>query len=132
MRVAADWPAPRILAGDFNAIAPGDGTRLDTAPLWVRAQLWPQAGVAPRWALRPIAAAGYVDCFRALHPDGHADPGFTLPPVRSQVRLDYVFADPGAARALRRCEVFAGPTAAAGASDHLPVVAEFADLGADA
>ncbi len=115
-------PGPHLLAGDFNAIAPGDRARLDGAPLWVRAQLWFQMGRVLRRALKPLLEAGYVDCFRALHPQEN---GFTLPPSDPAVRLDYVFADPTLSAYLGACRVVTEPEAVKVASDHLPVLAEF-------
>ncbi len=111
-----------LLAGDFNAIAPGDLALLAGAPLWVRAQTWFQLGRVPRWALKVLLEAGYVDCFREMHPE---EDGFTLPSTGPQVRLDYVFATPPLARALSGCRVVTEPAVAASASDHLPVLAEF-------
>ncbi len=116
-------PGPHLLAGDFNAIAPGDRVVWEGAPLWVKAQLWFQVGRVLRYALRPLLEAGYVDCFRALHLH---DDGFTLPASDPKVRLDYVFADPALSSALRECQVVAQPDVVKTASDHLPVLAEFA------
>ncbi len=116
-------PGPHLLAGDFNAIAPGDQVVWEATPLWVKAQLWFQAGRVLRWALRPLLDAGYVDCFRALHP---RDDGFTLPASGPKVRLDYVFADPALSASLRECRVVTQPDTVRTASDHLPVLAEFA------
>jgi exodeoxyribonuclease-3 len=116
-------PGPHLLAGDFNAIAPGDRVVWEGAPLLVTAQLWFQAGRVLRYALRPLLDAGYVDCFRALHPH---DDGFTLPASDPKVRLDYVFADPALSASLRECRVVMEPDVVKTASDHLPVVAEFA------
>ena len=115
-------PGPHLLTGDFNAIAPGDRVAWEATPLWVKAQLWFQAGRVLRWALRPLLDAGYVDCFRALHP---RDDGFTLPASDPKVRLDYVFADPALSVSLRECRVVTQPDAVKIASDHLPVLAEF-------
>ena len=115
-------PGHHLLAGDFNTIAPGDRALLGQAPLWVRAQAWFQLGYIPRWALRPLLNAGYVDCFRRLQPE---EDGFTLPSVHPQVRLDYVFAAPSLKDALRECRVITSPKAVTSASDHLPVLAEF-------
>lgn len=111
-----------LIAGDFNAVAPGDRASLAGAPLWVRAQTWPQLGRVPRRALKPLLDAGYVDCFREAHP---REDGFTLPSTGPQVRLDYVFATPPLAKTLRGCRVVTEPAVAASASDHLPVLAEF-------
>ncbi len=115
-------PEHHLLAGDFNAIAPGDRASLAQAPLWVKAQAWFQLGYIPRWALGPLPEAGYVDCFRKLHPE---EDGFTLPSPRPQVRLDYVFASPPLADTLIECRVVTAPREVASASDHLPVLAEF-------
>lgn len=115
-------PEHHLLAGDFNTLAPGDRASLAQAPLWVKAQAWFQLGYIPRWALRLLLGAGYVDCFRKLHPE---EDGFTLPSPRPQVRLDYVFATPPLAKALRECRVIMAPGQAVSASDHLPVLAEF-------
>jgi exonuclease III len=95
---------------------------LAEAPLWVRVQAWFQLGYMPRWALKPLLDAGYVDCFRELHPEKD---GFTLPSRRPQVRLDYVFAPPSLAKTLHDCRVIASPGEVELASDHLPVLAEF-------
>jgi exonuclease III len=95
---------------------------LAQAPLWVKAQAWFQLGSIPRWALGMLLNAGYVDCFRELHPE---EDGFTLPSVDPQVRLDYVFAAPPLNDALRECQVITAPKAVTSASDHLPVLTEF-------
>jgi endonuclease/exonuclease/phosphatase family metal-dependent hydrolase len=115
-------PEQHLLAGDFNSLAPGDQASLVQAPLWVKAQTWFQLGYIPRWALRPLLGEGYVDCFRKLHPK---EDGFTLPSLRPQVRLDYVFASPLLANALMECRVVTAPREVISASDHLPVLAEF-------
>ena len=115
-------PGRHLLAGDFNAVAPGDRASLAGAPLWVRAQTWFQLGRVPRRALGPLLEAGYVDCFRQMRP---REDGFTLPSTGPRVRLDYVFADASLAGALSGCRVVTEPAAAASASDHLPVMAEF-------
>ena len=115
-------PGQHLLAGDFNTIAPGDQASLAEAPLWVKAQTWFQLGHMPRWALKPLLRAGYVDCFRKLHPQ---EDGFTLPSPHPQVRLDYVFAAPPLDTALSACRVIRLPREVVLASDHLPVLAEF-------
>jgi exonuclease III len=118
-RAAPGW---HLLAGDFTAIAPEDPASLAQAPLWVKAQAWFQLGYIPRWALGLLLEAGYVDCFRELHPE---EDGFTLPSFNPQVRLDYVFASPSLTEALRECQVTTSPKAVTSASDHLPVLTEF-------
>ena len=120
--ITREAPGWHLLAGDFNAVAPGDRASLAGAPLWVRAQTWFQLGQVPRRALKPLLDAGYVDCFREMHPE---EDGFTLPSTSPQVRLDYVFSAPPLAEALSGCRVIASPKAVTSASDHLPVLAEF-------
>jgi exonuclease III len=108
-------PEQHLLVGDFNTIGPGDQTSLAEAPLWVKAQTWFQLGHVPRWALTPLLDAGYVDCFRKLHPEKD---GFTLPSPHPQVCLDYVFAAPPLVEALQGCQVITSPGEVAVASDH--------------
>lgn len=79
---------------------------------------------APRGGIDLLRRAGYVDCFRALHP---REPGFTWPSALPAGRIDYIFASPQlagrlAASAVQPC---GGGVSGADASDHLPVSAEF-------
>ncbi len=115
-------PGPHLLAGDFNAIAPGDRVVRRPTQLWDQVWLWLKVGPAMRRALRPLLKAGYVDCFRALHP---RDDGYTFRASDPRARLDYVFADLALSPALRECQVVTQPDAVRSASDHLPVLAEF-------
>ena len=79
-----------------------------------------------RWTLPRLTEAGYVDCYRRVHPDGD---GYTVATWLPAARVDYVFADPAMAERLAGCEVVGlnGTAGAdvAGASDHFPVVADF-------
>ncbi len=79
---------------------------------------------APRGGFTLLGKAGYVDCFRALHP---AEPGFTWPAAMPAGRIDYIFASPTLAGRLARSEVLTGccKVGGADASDHLPIAAEF-------
>jgi endonuclease/exonuclease/phosphatase family metal-dependent hydrolase len=58
-----------------------------------------------------------------MHPQ---EDGFTLPSTGPRVRLDYVFAALPLGGALSGCRMVTEPAVAASASDHLPVMAEFA------
>ena len=111
-----------LLAGDFNASAPGDRVDVRGWPRWLRLMLLPQGGRVLRWAMRAVQNAGLIDCYRQLHPK--AD-GFTLPAHAPNTRLDYIFASPSLAGRLRLCEVVGHPDEVLKASDHRPVVAEF-------
>ena len=109
--------APHLLVGDLNGLTVGDP--VGTPPPGVEKRGEAVDGV-PRLAIAQLLEAGYVDCFRALHPD---DPGYTYLAWAPWLRLDYVFASPALAKRLRACEVVRGDVAAR-ASDHLAVWAE--------
>jgi endonuclease/exonuclease/phosphatase family metal-dependent hydrolase len=70
--------------------------------------------------------AGYVDSFRALNA---TSPGFTFHAAEPACRIDYIFASPQMASRLNSCMVVTEGNGIAGhaASDHLPVLAEFAE-----
>ena len=137
--------APHIIAGDFNSVRGGDAFHQERAAVWVRAQCALQGGW-PRWALKGLLNAGYVDCYRACHA---REDGFTVPAWGPVVRIDYVFASASLSGSLRAAETLeASPPGAAApeqpnrslrelmgwtpvrslgdaASDHLPVWADF-------
>jgi endonuclease/exonuclease/phosphatase family metal-dependent hydrolase len=79
---------------------------------------------APRSGFGLLRNAGYVDCFRALHP---YESGFTWPSALPAGRIDYIFASPSLAKRLSASAVETGCGKVSGmdASDHLPVFAEF-------
>jgi hypothetical protein len=79
-----------------------------------------------RWTVPRLIEAGYVDCYREVHPEGN---GYTSATWMPAARVDYVFADPRLGQRLQRCEVVGGedhpdPDVVA-ASDHFPVLADF-------
>jgi exonuclease III len=80
-----------------------------------------------RWTIEHVLKAGYIDCYRALHPIG--DEGYTCATWMPAARIDYAFADPLLAPRLLDCTVIgAGPDGdpdTATASDHLPLRADF-------
>jgi exonuclease III len=71
--------------------------------------------------------SGYTDSFRKLHPRAH---GYTCATWMPAARVDYIFASPLMATRLRVCEVVGSRAwpdrEATVASDHHPLVAEFA------
>ncbi|MBX5457149.1 MAG: endonuclease/exonuclease/phosphatase family protein [Thermogemmatispora sp.] len=79
----------------------------------------------PRKSISLLQRAGYLDCFRHLHPH---EPGFTCPALMPAGRIDFIFASPELAPRLRACQVVQEGNGIKGsqASDHLPVLAEFA------
>lgn len=71
-----------------------------------------------------LIKAGYIDCFRQMHPD---DQGFTFHTARPVGRIDYIFASPELASRLIESKVITegGGISSTLASDHFPVYAEF-------
>jgi endonuclease/exonuclease/phosphatase family metal-dependent hydrolase len=82
---------------------------------------------APRRTIRFLHDAGYVDCYRALHPKAH---GFTFSTTRPAGRIDYIFADSVLAPRLEYCDVIteADGLPARDASDHLALTATYAPV----
>jgi endonuclease/exonuclease/phosphatase family metal-dependent hydrolase len=73
-----------------------------------------------------LQEAGYVDCYRRIHPDKQ---GYTFPASSPATRIDYLFASPELASDLIASDVVTASNEVNGheASDHLPVWAEFHD-----
>jgi endonuclease/exonuclease/phosphatase family metal-dependent hydrolase len=114
---------PHLLTGDFNAIHPADGVAWARLP-WKAADQYTAAGYRiPRDAIPLLLRAGYVDCYRALHPE---EPGYTYKLPDPALRIDYCFASPALAARLRACDRATDPPADR-ASDHLPLWTEFSD-----
>ena len=80
-----------------------------------------------RWSVEHLLEQGYVDCYRRLHPRAK---GYTCATWLPAARIDYIFATPDVASGLRDCGVVGGrghaDHDAAVASDHFPLIAEFA------
>jgi endonuclease/exonuclease/phosphatase family metal-dependent hydrolase len=84
---------------------------------------------APRGSIAVLLKAGYIDCYRRIHP--HAW-GFTCPASAPAGRIDYIFASPALAKRLETCSVITeGEDMLPGshASDHLAVAATFDPIG---
>jgi exodeoxyribonuclease-3 len=108
---------PHLLVGDLNGLAPDDP--VGSPPRGVAKRGEAIAG-ASRPAIRQLLAAGYVDAYRILHPEG---PGYTYPADAPWLRLDYVFLGPRLAVRLVACDVV-DDSETRRASDHLPIWAE--------
>jgi exodeoxyribonuclease-3 len=108
-----------LLIGDLNSVAPGDQPRVARMPFWLQLLLRVDGPVQTR-VLDRLSDDGWVDVYRRLHPD---DPGYTLPAVAPQIRLDYLLAGPSLVPRIHRCEPATHPELAR-ASDHLPLVAD--------
>jgi endonuclease/exonuclease/phosphatase family metal-dependent hydrolase len=120
--IRACQPGPHLILGDLNAIAPGDRVLQHNNPPRMRWLMALQLNIIFRLALPRLLKAGYVDCFRRLHP--HAD-GFTWMPGNPTTRYDYILADNLMAARLQACRVIDDIEAVCTASDHLPLLAEF-------
>jgi endonuclease/exonuclease/phosphatase family metal-dependent hydrolase len=107
-----------VLAGDLNALRPGDP--VGTPPRG-EARRGDAIDGAQRLTIGRILDAGYVDCFRHMHAHRR---GFTYPSQAPWLRLDYIFASAGLAPHVHRCDAI-DTRLARRASDHLPVVASF-------
>ena len=109
-----------LLTGDLNTLAPGDLLDFRKLPHRLRALVWLSGGNI-RWrTIQLVLDAGYLDAYRRLH---GTDPCYTFPAWAPHVRLDYFFTPAGFYRRIRACEIVAH-SAAAAASDHLPLLAD--------
>ncbi len=115
-----------VIAGDFNALAPGEVLRVDRMPQWIRAMVWLSGRDIARHTIQHMLDQKYLDAWSALHPGAE---GYTFPTWDPHVRLDYAFTPDRYRQTLHSCEVFAVPEEAERASDHFPLLVEL-DLGA--
>jgi len=116
-----------VLAGDFNALAPGERFDPSPMPAWIRGMIWLSGRDIARSTIEMMRTDGYVDAWRAVHPDSEQDPGFTFPVWNPHVRLDYVFMPAAYASRVTACEVRRTPDDARRASDHFPLLVEFSE-----
>ncbi|HJP59813.1 MAG TPA: endonuclease/exonuclease/phosphatase family protein [Gemmatimonadaceae bacterium] len=115
-----------LLAGDFNALAPGE--RFDPSPMprWIRSMVWLSGRDIARTTIEMMRSDGYVDAWRTVHADQEGEPGYTFPVWNPHVRLDYVFTPKAYAERFTSCEVRRVPKQARTASDHFPLLVEIA------
>jgi exodeoxyribonuclease-3 len=116
-----------VLAGDFNALAPGE--KFDSSPMpgWIRGMIWLSGRDIARSTIEMMQADGYVDAWRTLYADQENDPGYTFPVWNPHVRLDYVFTPQEYASRFTACEVRRSPEKTKTASDHFPLLVEIAE-----
>ena len=111
-----------LIAGDFNALAPGELLEVRKMPRWIRAMIWLSGREMSRETIQLMLDEGYVDAWRRLHPN---DPGFTFPTWDPHVRLDYVFTPARDAERVVVCEIIRTPESVVKeASDHSPLLVE--------
>lgn len=120
--IRARQPGPHLIVGDLNSIGPGDRVLQHRNPARMRRMMALQLNLIFRLALPRLLKAGYVDCFRLLHPQ---DDGFTWASDNRTTRYDYILADASLAASLHTCRVVDDVEAVNVASDHLPLLAEF-------
>jgi endonuclease/exonuclease/phosphatase family metal-dependent hydrolase len=113
-----------VLAGDFNALAPGE--RLDPShmPRWIRGMIWLSGRDIARSTIEMMQSDGYLDAWRALYANRETEPGYTFPVWDPHVRLDYVFTPAEYATRFTACEVRRIPEIVRTASDHFPLLVE--------
>jgi exodeoxyribonuclease III len=116
-----------VLAGDFNALAPGERFDPSPMPAWIRGMIWLSGSEIGRTTIDAMRAGGYIDAWRTVHPDSERDPGFTFPVWNPHVRLDYVFTPAAYASRVTGCEVRRAPELARKASDHFPLLVELSE-----
>jgi exodeoxyribonuclease III len=116
-----------ILAGDFNALAPGEHFDTSPMPAWIRGMVWISGRDIARSTINMMRSDGYIDAWRALHPDLEKEPGHTFPVWNPHVRLDYVFTPSEFASRFKSCEVRRTPEAVKKASDHFPLLVEISE-----
>lgn len=111
-----------LIAGDFNALAPGELLEVRKMPRWIRAMVWLSGNDIARDTIQLMIDEGYADAWRLLHPH---DPGFTFPTWDPHVRLDYVFMPKRYAERIVVCEIVqTPPELIREASDHAPLLVE--------
>jgi exodeoxyribonuclease-3 len=108
-----------LIAGDFNALAPGELLQVQRMPRWIRAMIWLSGRDISRETIQVMLDEGYADVWRRLHPK---DPGYTFPTWDPHVRLDYAFTPERFAERVVVCEVLHGLNGARDASDHYPLL----------
>ena len=116
-----------VLAGDFNALAPGERFDPSPMPAWIRGMIWISGRDIARSTIDMMRNDGYVDAWRTLHPDLQKEPGHTFPVWNPHVRLDYVFTPAEYASRFIACEVRHAPEIVRTASDHFPLLVEISE-----
>ena len=113
-----------VLAGDFNALAPGEMFDSSPMPAWIRGMIWISGRDIARSTIAMIQADGYADAWRTVHTGRDEKPGYTFPVWNPHVRLDYVFTPAEYALRIVGCEVRQTPEEVRIASDHCPLLVE--------
>ncbi len=126
--VRAEEEGFHVIAGDFNALAPGDRLEVRRLPRWIQAMIWVSGRDIARTTIQTMLDERYVDAWRLLHPAAPPEAGQSFPTWDPHVRFDYLFAPARDAARLVSCEVVRAPAEVRAASDHFPLLAEIAGL----
>lgn len=118
--IRAHQDGAHIIAGDFNALAPGALLQTGQMPRWIRAMVWLSGRDIARRTIQHMLDRKYVDVFRSIHP---TEDGYTFPTWNPHVRLDYIFTPEKYAKMMKECRVLVSKEGAS-ASDHYPLLAE--------
>ena len=112
----------QVVVGDFNTLHPTDRPNISAyvAVLKARGEKAPTPQF-PRRVIPLLLQAGYVDCYRALHPFTPEEASYTS---HQALRVDYIFASRALAPRLEACDILREGEAKS-ASDHFPIWAEF-------
>lgn len=113
-------PTRAIVAGDLNAISPGDVLVRARLPTWIRILVRIDGGIGTT-VIGRLLAEGYTDAYRRQHAGAS---GATMPAAAPTVRLDYFFLGLGIVPILTRCDLVPDRPELRAASDHLPLVLE--------
>jgi endonuclease/exonuclease/phosphatase family metal-dependent hydrolase len=113
-----------VLAGDFNALAPGEVLDPSHMPRWIRGMIWLSGRDIARSTIEMMQSDGYVDAWRTVHADQENEHGYTFPVWDPHVRLDYVFTPAEYRSHFTACEVRRTPEKVRTASDHFPLLVE--------
>lgn len=109
-----------VIAGDFNALAPGERLQVAQMPGWIRAMVWVSGRDIARETIQVMLDERYVDVWRKRNPIGD---GYTFPTWGAHVRLDYMFTPERYASRIAECGVVNDAHEADTASDHYPLLA---------
>jgi exodeoxyribonuclease-3 len=110
-----------VIAGDFNALAPGATLHTAKLPRWIQAMVWISGRDIARDTIGVMLEARYIDAFRVLHAGAE---GYTFPTWDPHTRFDYLFTPERYAARIAACDVFTSPAEARAASDHYPLLVE--------
>ena len=115
-----------VIAGDFNALAPGERLEVGQFPRWIRAMVWVSGRDIARETIQVMLDERYADAWRRRNPVGD---GYTFPTWGAHVRLDYIFTPERYASRIAECAVVREVAEAKAASDHFPLFAVIAAAG---